>query len=168
MVTPSPDAQNLKNSGFRPAEVLSGLREICPTESAGAGLAREIRADREAESLAAWADERGLVSTRNRPPQGDALTGGEHFVEIEENSGMVFKSTHPGKFGFSVDIEMIRPKGWRAAPRITAGLVDATPEEYLLRLEWQNELFGDAIRVVGAARYPQGLSVLTTHNRENA
>jgi hypothetical protein len=151
-----------KNTGFPPAEVLSGLREICPTESAGAGLAREIRTDREAESLAAWADAKGALWTEERPPKTDALTGGEHLVEIDELTGTVFKTTHPGKFGFSVDIEMIRPKGWRAAPRITAGLVDATPVEYLLRLQWQNELFGDAIRVVGAARYPQGLSVLTT------
>lgn len=40
--------------------------------------------------------------------------------------------------------------------------MDASPDEYLFRLAKQNELFADSIRVVGVARYPQGLSVLTT------
>jgi hypothetical protein len=41
-------------------------------------------------------------------------------------------------------------------------LVDASPDEYLFRLAMQNELFGDDIRVMGVARFPQGVSVLTT------
>ena len=40
--------------------------------------------------------------------------------------------------------------------------MDATPDEYLFRLIHQNELFGDDIRIMGAASYPQGFSVLTT------
>ena len=56
---------------------------------------------------------------------------------------------------------MIHPKGRNARPRITAGLVDATADEYLFRLAKQNELFGDDVRVIGAVRYPQGISVMT-------
>ena len=75
---------------------------------------------------------------------------------------MVYKSTHPGKFGFGADVEMVYPLGRSARPRITAGLVDATPDEYLFRLMKQNELFGDDLRVMGAVKYPQGIAVLTT------
>jgi hypothetical protein len=155
-------AENQPTEGFHPAEVLSGLREIRATEPESSGFAREIRADREVESLVAWADERGLLSTRSSPPQTDALTGGEHLVEINEEAGLVFKTTHPGKFGYSADVEMVHPRGWKAKPRITAGLVDASPLEYLFRLHQQNEIFGDEIRVMGVARFPQGVSVLTT------
>lgn len=156
------DASPRSNKGFQPAEVLSGLCEICATESAGIGLAREIRSDREAESLAAWADARGALWVKATPPVTDELTGGEHLVEIDEQEWIVFKTTHPGKFGFGVDVEMIHPKGREAQPRITAGLADATPKEYLFRLQQQNELFGDDIRVRGVAKFPQGLSVITT------
>lgn len=142
--------------------MLSGIRAIRPTEPESSGLAREIRSDSEAESHAAWFDARGLLSTRRNPPQSDELTGGEHFVEINEDAGLVFKATHPGKFGFGADVEMVHPRGRNARPRITAGLVDATPDEYLFRLVQQNGLFGDDIRILGAVRYPQGISVLTT------
>lgn len=83
-------------------------------------------------------------------------------MEIDEISGRVFKSTHAGKFGFSVDVEMVHPKGRSSRPRITAGLVDATPFEYLFRLDRQNGLFADDLRVMGVVRYPQGISMLTT------
>lgn len=157
-----PDAQDRPNEGFQPAEVLSGIRAIRSTESEGSGLAREIRADREVESLLTWADARGILSSRSRAPQPDDLTGGEHFVEINEDFELVFKSTHPGKFGFGADVEMVHPRGRNSRPRITAGLVDATPDEYLFRLAKQNELFGDKVRVMGAVKYPQGVSILTT------
>ncbi len=142
--------------------MLSGLREIRATKPESPGLAREIRTDREIESLVAWADARGALWIKTSAPKTDELTGGEHLVEIDENAGIVFKSTHPGKFGYSADVELVHPRGWKAKPRITAGLVDATPEEYLFRLAMQNELFRDEIRVMGVARFPQGLSVLTT------
>ena len=148
--------------GFDPASVHSAVCRVCAAEPQSFGLAREIRSDREAESLAVWADEGGILADRSRTAQNDELSGGEHSVEIREDLGLVFKSTHPGKFGYAADVEMVHPKGRNAHPRITAGLVDATPMEYLFRLAKQNELFGDHIRVMGAVRYPQGLAVLTT------
>jgi hypothetical protein len=157
-----PDEPARHAEGFTPAEVLSGIREICPTEPQGFGLARETRSDREAESLISWADEKGALWSEKNVPKTDDLTGGEHIVEIDEDSGRVFKSTKPGKFGFGVDLEIVRAKGWKSKPRITAGLVDATPFEYLERLGWQNELFGDDIMVNGVARYPNGIAVITT------
>ncbi len=162
MIPPLPDERNLPPQGFQPAEVLAGIRAFRATESSGVGFAREIRSDREAESLARWADAKGVLTTESRAPQPDELTGGEHFVTLDDSNGIVEKATHPGKFGLAADLEMIHPRGSRSKPRITAGLVDATPEEYLMRMNWQNEIFGDDVQIMGAVKYPQGLSVLTT------
>ncbi|MEI6674977.1 MAG: hypothetical protein WCO57_07355 [Verrucomicrobiota bacterium] len=162
MVRVLPDDKDRPTEGFQPADVLAGLCEIRSAEPESSGFAREIRADRETQSLIRWADAKGALWTEERPPKADELTGGEHFVTLGFDGRHVFKSTKPGKFGFAADLEMIRPLGWKAKPRITAGLVDGTPTEYLKRLGWQNELFGDGIRVIGVTRYPQGISVLTT------
>lgn len=159
---PLPDVNDRLTQGFQPAEVLSGIRSIRPTEPESSGYPREIRSRGEAESLITWSHARGILATRGCPPQADELTGGEHLVEINEDAGVVFKSTHPGKFGFSADVEMVHPRGRNARPHISVGLVDASPDEYLFRLAQQNSLFGDDIRVVGAVRYPQGVSVLTS------
>lgn len=161
IVPPLPDDQDLQNQGFKPAEVLSGIRAIRPTEPEGAGSPREIRADREVESITRWADEKGIFSIEQRAPQRDDLTGGEHFVTLDPSGEIVCKSTHPGKFGFSADVEMVHPRGRNARPHITAGLVEASPDEYLFRLAHQNDLFEDDVRVMGAVRYPQGVSILT-------
>jgi len=83
-------------------------------------------------------------------------------VELAEDAGLVFKSTKPGKFGFGIGTEMVRDRTRKKPPRITAGLVDATPQEYLARLTWQNTLFGDSWLVLGAVKYPAGLAILTT------
>ena len=157
-----PYAQDRPNEGLQPAEVLSGIRAIRPAESESSGLAREIRSDREAESLARWADAKGIFSFEERAPQRDDLTGGEHLVTLDSSGDIVYKSTHPGKFGFSADVEMVHPRGRNARPHITAGLVEASPDEYLFRLARQNDLFEDDVRVMGAVKYPQGFSVVTT------
>lgn len=97
--------------------MLSGLRGIRAAKPQSPGLAREIRTDREIESLVAWADARGALWAKTSAPKTDELTGGEHLVEIDERSGIVFKSTHPGKFGYSADVELVHPRGWKAKPR---------------------------------------------------
>jgi hypothetical protein len=148
--------------GYEPREVLADVLRIRGAESESSGLAREIRADREAESLLAWADENGVLMREDQPPPEDELTGGEHLVELDEDSGQVFKATKPGKFGFSVDRQLIRPKGRKTMPRITIGLADGTPDEYLARLQWQNSEFGDEIRILAIAVYPRGASVLSS------
>ena len=148
--------------GHDPGAILAQLCRLCSAEPEGLGLAREIRADRESQSLAALFDAKGAVWTETSPPQDDELTGGEHFVHLDEPHARVFKSTKPGKFGFGVGREMVRARDRRAPPRITVGLIDATPAEYLARLAWQNELFGDRIRVHGMALYPTGVTILST------
>lgn len=58
-------------------------------------------------------------------------------------------------------MEIVHPRGRNARSHISAGLVEASPDEYLFRLAKQNDLFGDDIRIMGAVRYPQGISILT-------
>lgn len=142
--------------------MFAGLRGICAAKPSSAWLAREIRSRREAEPLVILADAGGYLWRKTLHPGPDTLTGGEHLVEIDTREGLVFKITHPGKFGFGVDLEMTDPPGWNQRPSVTASLVDGTPIDYLLRIGWQNEHFGDDIRVLGVAQFPQGVSILTT------
>ncbi|NBV25078.1 MAG: hypothetical protein EBS05_24555 [Proteobacteria bacterium] len=60
---------------------------------------------------------------------------------LDEATQRYFKATHAGKFGFYVI----------ALSDGTAELTGATPLEYLERLQLQNELFTDDIRLVGVA-----------------
>ena len=151
-----------KNEGYEPGVILADLCRIRSAEPESLGFAREFRADIESESLAAIFDAKGALWAEIAPQQSDELTGGEHLVYLDEAHGWVFKSTKPGRFGFSVGKELVRGKGRRTPPRVTAGLIDATPTEYLARLTWQNELFGDSIRVHGMAEYPNGRTILTS------
>jgi len=161
MVAVLPNDITKPTTGFDPATVLSEVRGIRSAEPEGSWITREARSEKEAESLVSWADGKGALWTETKVPESDELTGGEHIVELDERSDRVFKSTLPGKFGFAIDLEMISPKGRNSRPRITAGLCQATPDEYLQRLAWQNELFNDRERVVGVVKYPQGISVLS-------
>jgi hypothetical protein len=159
---PNANRNDPENPGHDPGAILTELCRLCSAEPEGLGLAREIRADRESESLATLFDAKGALWTEAAPPQSDELTGGEHLVYLDESHARVFKATKPGKFGFSVGPELVRGRDRRTTPRITVGLIDATPAEYLARLAWQNELFGDRIRVHGMVVYPGGSAVLTT------
>ena len=151
-----------ENEGFEPGEILADLRRLRAAEPESLGLAREVRADIESQSLATIFDGKGSLWSEATPQQGDELTGGEHLVYLDEAYGRVFKATKAGKFGFGVGRELIRSKRHGLPPRITAGLVDATPVEYLARLAWQNEVFGDSIKVRGMTVYPNGPAILTT------
>lgn len=61
--------------------------------------------------------------------------GAEHRVYKREADKTALKATHPNKFGYSTSDEGC----W------------ASPVEYLKRLAWQNQIFGDDIRLVGVA-----------------
>jgi len=66
-----------KNQGYKPGVILADLCRIRSAEPKSLGFAREIRANREAQSLAAWFDGRGHLAIRDAPRKIDALTGGE-------------------------------------------------------------------------------------------
>ena len=89
MVSVLPNDNVIPTQGFDPSEVLAGIRALRPAEPQSAWVTRETRSEREAQSLAGWADERGLSSARVVAPHADELTGGEHFVTLKKSSDLV-------------------------------------------------------------------------------
>ena len=61
--------------------MLSGIRAIRSTEPESSGIAREIRTDREAESLARWADAKGVLEVESRAPQRIAQAKRQHVSQ---------------------------------------------------------------------------------------
>lgn len=108
---------------------------------AGTGAMREGGASRrelfkrEVSLLRFWTEEAGLFLNEGalqglRP----VTSGAEHEVFFDAANNAAVKLTRAGSYGHSL-IEEGR---------------SALPSEYLLRLHYQNELFGDCIRLVGA------------------
>ena len=71
---------------------------------------------------------------------------GEHSVFQSLDHKLAIKVTHAGKFGYSLWAE---------------GL-SATPLEYLERLEWQNHIFGDDIRLIGLTGSDRLMRIVTS------
>jgi hypothetical protein len=74
---------------------------------------------------------------------------GEHSVFQSSNRKLAIKTTHPGQFGYS-----LRAEG-----------LSATPLEYLERLEWQNHIFGDDIRLIGITGTDHLMQIVTSQPR---
>lgn len=94
--------------------------------------------EREWAALLEW----GRVHDRILPldfPAPEREGGREHDVTLHEPTGRWIKYTKRSASGYTVDWDD------RGAPY----LLNATPREYLQRLCWQNELFGDNIHLVG-------------------
>jgi hypothetical protein len=83
-------------------------------------------------ALIAWAAQRGIRSFDLSAVEF-LKAGSEHSVYLDRPSNRVIKLTRPGKFGRSP---------------VTEGL-GGTPLQYLERLDWQNRLFMDDIRIEG-------------------
>jgi hypothetical protein len=95
------------------------------------------RNEKEWAALLHWAEERQLIL----PPdmQGPERKGGrEHDVRFDPVSGRWWKYTKPGMSGYTVSWASDEPF-----------LHNASPLDYLLRLSYQNEIFGDDIRLEG-------------------
>lgn len=113
---------------------------------------REILRGRQARDLVAWARESGCLIEPSfyLPHLEDA--GEEHRVWLDEETQRYFKATHAGRFGFFV----------LALDDGTAELTGATPLEYLERLQLQNELFTDDIRLIGVALEREQVVIITS------
>jgi hypothetical protein len=72
--------------------------------------------------------------------------GAEHVVFHDPQRGVAVKATHVNRFGHSV---------------IAEG-ASASPLEYIQRLEFQNTLFGDEIRIEGVAFDEAQIEIITT------
>ena len=114
----------------------------------GSSIPEESRAEtsrRQCLHLVAWAREHGRLLEGNDALAQEFLAttaeiaffdGQEHRVGHDENSGRVLKITYPGHFGIAFPIRDGLPV---PSP--------ATPLEYLARLRWSNELFGDDVHL---------------------
>lgn len=97
--------------------------------------------------LRAWTEEVGFLLNEEalnglRP----ATSGAEHEVFFDTANNAAVKLTRAGSYGHSL-IEEGR---------------SALPSEYLLRLHYQNELFGDCIRLLGILAGDSSLRALTS------
>lgn len=85
-------------------------------------------------------------------PPSERDGGREHDVRYEPDTGLWWKYTKPNMAGYTVSWTEGQP--W---------LHNALPLEYLERMIWQNELFGDDVRLVGLWNLPaHDWSIITT------
>jgi hypothetical protein len=109
--------------------LLGGLGAV-----SGGGVSRRRRFDCEVEALRLWSAQEGCRLTADfaallKP----VASGAEHEVFFAEELQSAIKITRDGRFGHSLEGEGI----------------SALPSEYLQRLIYHNELFGDRIVVCG-------------------
>ena len=127
-------------SGIAPEDVLA---ELC--SGAGADFSSVGRRE-QARRLEAWFRAGGFGVSRSNFGARFVGAGAEHETYVDAEGGCAFKLTHDGRFG-----HCLRDEG-----------ALATPLDYLLRLAWHNELFGDDIRLHGALEGSAGLRLVTS------
>jgi hypothetical protein len=94
--------------------------------------------ERQWTALVEWAGACGKILPLAFPaPEREG--GREHDVTIDESSGRWLKYTKPAACGYTVS--------WQENG--TPFLHNAPPLDYLQRLLWQNEIFGDDIHLIG-------------------
>jgi hypothetical protein len=121
------------------ADATTDLRAGLRTDGAAHGEDDDFsEPERQWESLVQWARQHGKELPLSFP--GPEREGGrEHDVRIHEGSGRWIKYTKPASCGYTVSYD-------------DAGVPfmhNAVPLDYLQRLLWQNELFGDDIHLLG-------------------
>lgn len=156
----SPSGTHAPSALERAAAHLRGsLRADGPDGGGAAGLwsyllslAEREESERERESgggdpgtLSVW---RGASAF----PPPDRCGGAEHDVRYDPDTRRWWKYTKPDASGLAVTWEA-------AAPPV---LHNASPLEYMARLQAQNELFGDDIRLEGLWRQGRGWRIITS------
>ena len=108
--------------------------------------------ERQWAALIEWAGSTGkILPLEFSPPQREG--GREHDVTLDDASGRWFKYTKPSSSGYTVSWnELGEPY-----------MHNALPLDYLQRLLWQNEVFGDDIQLVGLwQEQPHQWRIVTT------
>lgn len=119
-----------ENSPQSALDFLRGSVEAVP----GGGASRRVCFEREVEGLRLWsAQEDCRLTTDFAVALKPVASGAEHDVFFAEETQSALKITRDGRFGHSLEGEGI----------------SALPSEYLRRLVYHNELFGDRIAVCG-------------------
>lgn len=135
------DTQQLLQAGSAGAlaDAAAFIRRRLSADGSSDGPDEDFSAsERHWTALLDWArDSKKILPLDFPPPEREG--GREHDVTLHEPSGRWIKYTKPSASGYTVS--------WRqdGAPF----LHNALPLDYLQRLSWQNEIFGDDIQLVG-------------------
>lgn len=141
-----------------PARLASGIRSLYPSVSPQ-GLVSELGAGEAANRsglgrqeqigrLESWLCTRGLRVPKSALEAGFVGAGAEHETYFDPVDGVAVKLTHDGRFG-----HCLRDEG-----------AVATPFDYLQRLAWHNELFGDDIVLHGLLENTAGIRLVTSQS----
>lgn len=134
----------------------SGLRALYPSvspqvavdhlvagkESNYSDLGRTEQVDR----LESWLRAEGLRVSKSALENGFVGSGAEHETYFDSAGLVAVKLTHDGRYG-----HCLRHEG-----------AIATPLDYLRRLAWHNEIFGDDIRLHGMLTDTAGLRLVSS------
>jgi hypothetical protein len=108
--------------------------------------------ERQWAALVEWASTNAKVLPLEFPPP-ERQGGREHDVALHEQSGRWIKYTKPSSSGYTVS--------WSAVGEPL--MHNASPQEYLQRLLWQNEVLGDDIHLIGLwQEQPHQWRIVTT------
>jgi hypothetical protein len=136
------DNRSRSLDGIDPQAAADELRAILAASGEGQGIVAQLGA------LARWAEGTGRGIGRGFDLSQAKLGGLEHYVWKDDAERVVRKFTYGGSFG-------------RTVRSIEAGLVPATPLEYLTRWADHNALFPPITLVSGVLRaQPDGLAIL--------
>ncbi|MFN3407818.1 MAG: NAD-dependent DNA ligase LigA [Limisphaerales bacterium] len=119
------------------------LAVLAAGAGAGAGVRGVAEDARQQQQLAEWAQRRGVLISADTWAKLRPVSSGsaEHEVRYRAADNHAVKRTHPGTFGFRPEC---RDGQWISVP--------ADPCSYLRRLQLQNALFADDVRLEGVMR----------------
>jgi hypothetical protein len=137
--------QTWQQHGSHPGTVATDLRR-----SLGAGGEPPWGLFLQQEALASWATENGLWIERRSIGLRSESPGVEHEITFDEARQRFIKITQPGSYGH------VGSCRWGKLE-----LVQAKPLEYLDRLAFSDDLFGDGTTVLGAIAHESGLRIVT-------
>lgn len=147
---------NLSDEG--PARLASGIRLLYPSVAPqdivyelGSGEAADrggLGRQEQIRRLASWFRSRGLCVSKSALEGRFVGAGAEHETYFDSIDGVAIKLTHDGRFG-----HCLRDEG-----------SISTPLDYLQRLAWHNELFGDDIALHGILENSAGIRLVSSQS----
>jgi len=134
---------------------------ILETIRGDAGESRAELATWQARAIWRWAQTSGHCLKHADYENGFKRGGQEHRVWVPSRSPVVYKATFAGKYGWVACMDVrFNKRTQEDEPYI--GMGDATPFEYLDRLQIQNEVFKDDTRLLGCWIEAEGLVLVTS------
>lgn len=140
---------------------LAHLRRSVPADGGAFGTPSVAR---QKTDLREWANGLGLLLTAEQLPATAVRGGQEHDLFHDTTRDRYFKVTRDGVFGLSPGIELALVSSSEDARRFH--LWEATPLEYLERLELHNQIVPGLNRLEGILSQPDGdLAIVTSQPR---